>query len=130
MASSLELWMDAVGARTLLGRVELECGDADLAERYAREAIDLADIHALGGTPTFAYAQSILGMILVRRGAPADGADQLNQSLPAMRELGEPLSIAETLIMLGQAKRAMGRRDEANAHRQFVRESAKITRVN
>jgi LuxR family transcriptional regulator, maltose regulon positive regulatory protein len=113
LASSLGLWMDAVGARTLLGRVELECGDADVAEARVREAIDLADIHGIGGTPTFAYAQSILGMILVRRGAPAEGAEQLIQSLPALQTLGEPLSVAEALLMLAQARRALGRREEA-----------------
>ena len=113
LAMSLGLWMDAVGARTLLGRVELECGNAELAEQSVRDAIDLADMHGLGGTPTFAYAQSILGMILVRRGAPAEGAEQLSQSLPALRALGEPLSIAEALLVLGQARRATGRREEA-----------------
>jgi LuxR family maltose regulon positive regulatory protein len=74
LASKLGLWMDAVGARTLLGRVELETGDAEAAERYAREAIDLADERGLGATPTFAYGQAILGLILVRRGDPAAAA--------------------------------------------------------
>jgi ATP/maltotriose-dependent transcriptional regulator MalT len=123
LASELELWMDAVGARTLLGRVELECGNADVAERYVREGIDLADIHGLAGTPTFAHAQSILGMILVRTGAAAAGADHLSQSLPALRVLGEPLSIAEALLMLGQARREMGRRAEATA---LLREARSI----
>ena len=37
LASKLGLWMDAVGARTLLARVELETGNPDAAERYARD---------------------------------------------------------------------------------------------
>jgi LuxR family transcriptional regulator, maltose regulon positive regulatory protein len=123
LAMSLELWMDAVGAGTLLARVELECGDAVVAERLVREAIDLGDIHGLGGTPTFAYAQSILGMVLVRSGAPVEGGDHLTQSLPALRALGEPLSVAEALLMLAQARRAIGRRTEATS---LSREAASI----
>ena len=115
LASKLGLWMDAVGARTLLGRVELETGNPDGAERYARAAIDVADEQGLGGTPTFAYAQSILGLILVRRGDPAAGAEELEQALPAIRALGEPLSIAESLLTLAQARRAVGQRAEAVA---------------
>jgi len=115
LASKLGLWMDAVGARTLLGRVELETGDAEAAERYAREAIDLADERGLGATPTFAYGQSILGLILVRRGKPAAAAAELEQALPAIRALGEPLSIAEALLALAEARRAVGRREEAVA---------------
>jgi LuxR family maltose regulon positive regulatory protein len=107
--------MDAVGARTLLGRVQLETGDAEGAERYAREAIDLADQRGLGATPTFAYGQAILGLILVRRGDPAAAAAELEQALPAIRALGEPLSIAEALLALGEARRAVGRREEAVA---------------
>jgi len=33
------MWMDAIGARALLGRVALETGDSDLAEREARAAL-------------------------------------------------------------------------------------------
>jgi LuxR family maltose regulon positive regulatory protein len=35
--------------------------------------------------------------------------------LPAIRALGEPLSIGETLLSLAQARRDLGRRDEASA---------------
>jgi tetratricopeptide (TPR) repeat protein len=115
LASKLGLWMDAVGARTLLGRVELETGNPDAAERYARDAIDLADERGLGATPTFAYAQTILGLVLVRRGDPTAAAEELEQALPAIRALGEPLSIAESLLALAQARRAVGRRAEAVA---------------
>jgi LuxR family maltose regulon positive regulatory protein len=123
LASSLGLWMDAVGARTLIGRVELETGEPEEAERFARDALDLADERGLGGTPTYAYGQAILGLILLRRGEAAAGAEQLSLALPAVRALGEPLSIAETLLALGQAKRALGRRDEATA---LLREAAAL----
>lgn len=114
-AAADELWMDAVGARSLLGRVELEVGDPSRAESLAREALDLADQRGLGPTPTYAYGQSILGMILVRRGRASEADDELSQALPALQALGEPLAIAETLLSLSIARRALGRREDAIA---------------
>jgi LuxR family maltose regulon positive regulatory protein len=113
LATGLGLWMDAVGARSLLGRVELETGDAEVAEQLAREAVALAEDHGIAGTPTYAYGLSILGLILVRAGRPIEAIDHLTAALPVVRALGEPLSIAETLLALGQALRAVGRRREA-----------------
>jgi LuxR family maltose regulon positive regulatory protein len=113
LAASTGMWMDAVGAKSLLGRAELEVGDPALAEQLAREALDLADAHGLGSTPTYAYGESLLGAILVARGDAAGGDDLLAGALPALRALGEPLSIVETLFSLSEARRALGRRDEA-----------------
>jgi LuxR family maltose regulon positive regulatory protein len=115
VAAAGGMWMDAVGSRTLLGRVEIEIGDPEVAEGFAREAIEMAEEHGLTNTPTFAYGQSILGLILLRRGALEAANEQLTESLPAIRALGEPLSVAETLLALGEARRSLGRRDEGAA---------------
>ena len=115
LATDGEMWMDAVGARSLLARVEIENGDPVLAEDLAREALEMGETRGLVSTPTFAYARVILGLVLVRRGDAAGGDAELTLALPGMRALGEPLSIAETLLALGQARRALGRRDEAAA---------------
>jgi LuxR family transcriptional regulator, maltose regulon positive regulatory protein len=117
------MWMDAVGARTLLGRVEIEGGDPALAEQLAREAVALAEEHGLASSPTYAYAKTILGLILVRRGDARAGNEQLTEALPGIRALGEPLSIAEALLALGDARRALGRRDEATG---LLREAGAI----
>jgi LuxR family maltose regulon positive regulatory protein len=113
LATSTGMWMDAVGARTLLGRVEIEVGDPVLAERVAREALDIADQYGLGTTPTYAYGQAMLGMILARSGDAGAANEVLTESLPTMRALGEPLGIAETLLATAEARRAVGRRAEA-----------------
>jgi LuxR family maltose regulon positive regulatory protein len=115
VASEGGMWMDAVGARSLLGRVELELGDHDGAERYARAALELADEHGLSSTPTYAYGRAILGQILVARGNAEEANEELTDALPSLRVLGEPLSIAETLLALGSARRMLGRREEASA---------------
>jgi LuxR family maltose regulon positive regulatory protein len=113
LASGRGMWMDAVGARTLLARVEVETGEPELAVALAREAMTMADEHGLALSPTGAYAKAILGAVLVRRGEAEAGGDLLIESLPAIRALGEPLSIAEVLIALGQSRRMLGRSDEA-----------------
>ncbi|HEX5015036.1 MAG TPA: LuxR C-terminal-related transcriptional regulator [Candidatus Limnocylindrales bacterium] len=114
LAMAAGMWMDAVGARSLLAWVELETGDPATAEHFARAAIDLGDANGLGPTATYAYARTILGLVLVRRGE-AEGADaELSEALPVMRALGEPLGVAETLLPLSQARRMLGRRDEAS----------------
>ena len=123
VASAREMWMDAVGARSLLARVEIEIGDHALAEELAREALELAESTGIGSTPTFAYGQVILGLVLVRRGDAKAGYHEVMTSLPAIRVLGEPLSIAEALLTLGQASQALGRRDEAAA---FLREAGGV----
>jgi LuxR family maltose regulon positive regulatory protein len=113
LGASAGMWMDVVGARSLLGRAELGTGDAEAAERHAREALDVADAHGLGATPTYAYGRAILGAILVARGDAAGADEHLTEALPAVRALGEPLSVIETLLALSQARSALGRRDEA-----------------
>jgi LuxR family maltose regulon positive regulatory protein len=123
LAMASEMWMDAVGARSLLGLVELETGDPATAEHFARAAIDLADAHGLGPTATYAYGRAILGRILVQRGN-ADAANvELSEALPVMRALGEPLGLAETLLPLSQARRTLGRREEASL---LLREASSI----
>ncbi len=113
LARANGMWMDAVGAGSLLARVSLETGDPARAEHLAREAVTLADEHGLAQTATHAYAIAILGAVLVRRGAAAEGGDLLAQAIPAIRALGEPLSSAEVLLGLAQSRRMLGRNDEA-----------------
>ncbi|HEY7131367.1 MAG TPA: LuxR C-terminal-related transcriptional regulator [Candidatus Limnocylindrales bacterium] len=113
-AAEAGMWMDAVGARSLLARCELEIGDPARAEAFGREAVEIGEEHGLASTPTQAYARAMLGAILVRRGDPETGGEILARSLPAIRALGEPLAVAESLIALGQARRMTGRVEEAN----------------
>ena len=114
-AADGEMWMDAVGARSLLARVEIESGDPALAEELAREALQMGETTGIASTPTYTYGRMILGIVLGRRGDARGADEELTWALPGMRALGEPLSIAETILALGQARRALGRRDEAAA---------------
>ncbi len=115
LALANEMWMDAVGASALLARISLETGEVARAEQLGRAAVALTDEHGLGSTATGAYARATLGTILVRRGHPAEGGELLAGALPFARAVGEPLFVAEVLIGLAQARRMLGRPDEAAA---------------
>ena len=123
LARANEMWMDAVGAGSLLARISLETGEAPRAEQLARAAVSLAEEHGLGSTTTGAYARATLGTILVRRGHAAEGGELLAGALPSARAIGEPLFMAEALIGLAQARRMLGRSEEAAA---FLREADAI----
>jgi LuxR family maltose regulon positive regulatory protein len=103
MASELGLWMDAAGARTLLGRVELETGNPEAAERYARDAIDLADERAWRDPDSPMPRRS--GPVLVRRGDPRPAPRA--RAGAADPGAGEPLSIAESLLALARPQRVL-----------------------
>jgi LuxR family maltose regulon positive regulatory protein len=123
LALANEMWMDAVGARALLARISLETGETGRAEQLARAAVALAEEHDLGSTATGAYARATLGTILVRRGHATEAGELLAGALPSARAIGEPLFVAEALIGLAQARRMLGRSDEATA---FLREADAI----
>jgi len=108
------MWMDAVGARALLGRVALETGNADLAEDEVRTALLIGDQHGLDQTPTYAFGLALLGAILVRTDRPDEGAAMLERALPATEAIAEPLALGELLVALGQARRLQGRLDESD----------------
>ena len=107
------MWMDAVGAQTLRGRVAIESGRSDVAERFARGAVDLADQHGVAPTASGAFAKAVLGSVLVQNGDPAQGAAYLDDAMDGVRLLREPLPLAETLLAVTQARRALGQRHEA-----------------
>jgi LuxR family maltose regulon positive regulatory protein len=114
LAHDAGMVMDEVAALALLSRVECEVGASTLAEDYARASLELATAAGITKTPTYAFAQAALASVLIRSGDAAEGERLLLEALPAMRALGEPLGIAELLIWLAQARRALGRRHEAN----------------
>jgi LuxR family maltose regulon positive regulatory protein len=115
MAMRSNLWMDAIGAETLLSRVDVEAGDDATAERLATEAVELADVHGMSQTPTGAYARAALAVARLRRGDPATAERLLADAMPLARAIGEPLLVAEMLIPLGQAQQAQGHQASANA---------------
>jgi LuxR family maltose regulon positive regulatory protein len=115
MASRSGMWMDAVGARSLQAKVQMEIGDRGLGERYARDAIAIADAHGVTSTAAGAFARAVLGDTLVQNRRPSDGAALLEDAVPDLRILGEPLPLAEALLALATARGVLGARHDAMA---------------
>jgi LuxR family maltose regulon positive regulatory protein len=114
LAHDAGMVMDEVAALALLARVECEIGAAATAEDYGRAALDRATAAGITKTPAYAFAQAALASALIRSGDPAEGERLVLEALPTLRAVGEPLNIAELLIWLAQARRALGNRQEAN----------------
>ena len=115
LAVEAESWLDAVGSRTVLRPRQFATGEIARAEHLAREALEMARRHGLLHTSTGAYGRAMLGMILTRRGDAAAGEPLIAQALPAVRSIDEPLALAEVLIALALARRALGHRRSARA---------------
>jgi LuxR family maltose regulon positive regulatory protein len=108
LAIQANLWMDAVGARSLRARVAIEQGETRAALELARSAVELAEETGIGPTAPGGFARSILGAVLVRTNDPEDGIMVLNEALAGLRRFGEPLPLAEALLALAEAHNALG----------------------
>ena len=115
LANRSSMWMDAVGAGSLRARVAIESGDPAVAERLARESVAVSDAHGVTPTASGAFAQLVLGWVLVRNGNLAEGEAYLDEAIPALRALREPLPLAEALLARAESEAAIGHRAEANA---------------
>ncbi len=113
LAIRSDSWMDAVGARALRGRVAMHAGDPSSAERYAREAVDLADAHGVSPTASGAFARVVLGGLLAEMGNASEGAGLLEATMAAVRTFREPLSLADTLLELTRVRCLLGQREAA-----------------
>ena len=91
----------------------MHAGDPSSAERYAREAVDLADAHGVSPTASGAFARVVLGGLLAEMGNASEGAGLLEATMAAVRTFREPLSLADTLLELTRARCILGQREEA-----------------
>jgi LuxR family maltose regulon positive regulatory protein len=115
LANRSAMWMDAVGAASLRALVASERGDRGAAERHARESVALSDAHGVTPTASGAFARAVLGAVLARHGHAEEGDAWLDEAIPALRALREPLPIAEALLARAQSRGALGDRPEAVA---------------
>jgi LuxR family transcriptional regulator, maltose regulon positive regulatory protein len=113
LAARSGMWMDAVGAGSLRARVALERGDPAAAERLAREAVAWSDAHGVTPTASGAFARAVLGEVLVQGGNPLEGETCLDDAIPALRALREPVPLAEALLAKAHARWAHGDRRAA-----------------
>ena len=115
LAPLTEQWLNAFGARSLLAWVALYQDDLKEAERWAREALEVAESHGLSRSPFAGHAYSTLGAVLARHGNLEEADRLLTRGLEQQRELGQSLLRATGLFALAPVRRARGFPEEARA---------------
>jgi LuxR family maltose regulon positive regulatory protein len=115
LANRSGMWMDAVGAASLRALVASQRDDGGAAERHARESVALSDAHGVTPTASGAFARAVLGAVLARNGHAEEGDSWLDEAIPALRALREPLPLAEALLAKAWSSHLLDRRSRAVA---------------
>ena len=107
--------MNAFGAMCLLSSVCLEADELDEAERWAREALDVAEDHGLSETAPGGWAHSTLGDVLARDGRTVEAERLLSKGVDQLRSGAQPLLLIQALLGLAPVRRALGASGDARA---------------
>ena len=108
-------WLNAFGAVCLLSSVCLQADELDEAERWAREALDVAEDHGLSETAPGGWAYSTLGDVLARDGRTVEGERLLSKGVDQLRSGAQPLLLIQALLGLAPVRRALGASGDARA---------------
>lgn len=103
-------------ARRRLGRVHLERGRLDEAERALVSCLEAA-----GNQRDAADAESVLGAVLRRAGRLDEAAAHLTRAVDHLTELGDRHRQADTLLDLAAVRLAQGAKPEARAAAERAR---------
>ncbi len=95
------------------GKLEWKAGEAELAERYFEEALEIAT--RVGAEAVTANALRGLGSIAQQHGDHAKAGARLEESLEIARRLGDEIGVAEALNALGSLSHASGDLTRASA---------------
>jgi LuxR family maltose regulon positive regulatory protein len=115
LATRASQWPLACVAKAVLSRVCLAVDDLAAAESAAREAMEIVEGHGLADHPGSGVAYTAQGAVLARDGDLDEGSRLLGRGLARLRAHGEELYLADALLALAPARRALGARDEARA---------------
>jgi tetratricopeptide (TPR) repeat protein len=94
-------------------RLHAEQGDAAVAARYARRALEI--IEMTEHTYYTARAHQLLAHVELDRGRPDAALEVLERAKPLIAETGNPLERAEYALEEARALAALGRKEEAAA---------------
>jgi LuxR family transcriptional regulator, maltose regulon positive regulatory protein len=108
-------WLNAFGALCLLAQVSLESHELDAAERWAREAVDVAEDHGLSETAPGGWAYAMLGEVLARDGQTDQADLLLRRGVEQLRSGAQPLLLIQSLLGLAAVRRALGASADARA---------------
>jgi LuxR family maltose regulon positive regulatory protein len=112
LAPRTQQWLNAVGADCLLAFLDLEAGDVDSAERWARRAVGVLESQGLVDTAIGGWAAAVLGAVLAGGRDVAEGKRLLTLGIDRMRAVSEPLLVIQVLLALTAVLGARGAADD------------------
>jgi LuxR family maltose regulon positive regulatory protein len=112
LAPRTQQWLNAVGADCLLAFLDLEAGDVDSAERWARRAVGVLESQGLVDTAIGGWAAAVLGAVLAGGRDVAEGERLLTLGIDRMRAVSEPLLVIHVLLALTAVLGARGAADD------------------
>jgi LuxR family transcriptional regulator, maltose regulon positive regulatory protein len=103
-ATEFQQWSHASIAHALLAHLALAKREHELAERRAREALAALTSHDLADALASGMAETALGAVRARSSG-REGERTLNRGLVHLRAHGEPLLVAEALLLAAPVRR-------------------------
>ena len=107
LATRSNQWLVAGIAKALLARISLEADDVDTAVAAARRAVSTLELHGVDDQPGAGVAYVALGAALARDGELEEGGRLLVRGLANLRLRGQPLEVADSMIVAAPVRRAL-----------------------
>ena len=110
LAARSNQWLVAGIAKAMLARISLETvdGDVDFATAAARHALRTLEVHGVADKPGAGIAHVALGAALARASELEEAAKLLDRGVANLRARGQPLDIADALLVSAPVHRALG----------------------
>ncbi len=110
LAARSNQWLVAGIAKAMLARISLETvdGDVDFAAAAARHALSTLEVHGVADKPGAGIAHVALGAALARASELEEAAKLLDRGVANLRARGQPLDIADALLVSAPVHRALG----------------------
>ena len=121
LATRSNQWLVAGIAKALLARISLEAGDVDANVAAARRAVSTLESHGVADEPGAGVAYVALGAALARGGEHEQAEPLLDRGLANLQARGQPLEVADSLLVAAPVRRAL----EGSASARAVLDEAK-----
>ena len=107
LAARSNQWLVAGIAKAMLARISLETDDVDLAVSAARRALSTLEVHGVADKPGAGIAHVALGAALARGSELEEAGKLLDRGVANLRARGQPLDIADALLVSAPVRRAL-----------------------
>ena len=107
LAARSKQWLVAGIAKALRARISLEADDVDASVAAARRAVSTLELHGVADEPGAGVAYVALGAALARGGEHEEAEPLLDRGLANLRVRGQPLEVADSLLVAAPVRRAL-----------------------